>query len=105
MGYRARLPRCCRRFPPAPARRLGVRQGASGDRYAAELGASIADDARIRILSPLHPDEVVPRLRSYDVVVVPSQCLETGPLVVLEAFAARTPVIGSKLGGISELVT
>jgi glycosyltransferase involved in cell wall biosynthesis len=30
--------------------------------------------------------------------------METGPLVVLEAFAAGVPVIGSRLGGIAELV-
>jgi len=30
--------------------------------------------------------------------------LETGPLVVLEAFAAGVPVIGSRLGGIAEMV-
>jgi glycosyltransferase involved in cell wall biosynthesis len=35
---------------------------------------------------------------------VPSQWLETGPLVVMEAFDAGIPVIGSALGGISELV-
>jgi glycosyltransferase involved in cell wall biosynthesis len=38
-------------------------------------------------------------------VAVPSQCAETGPLVVLEAFAAGVPVLGSHLGGIAELVT
>jgi glycosyltransferase involved in cell wall biosynthesis len=31
--------------------------------------------------------------------------METGPLVVYEAFAAGIPVIGSRLGGIAELVT
>src|SRR5439155_10129708 len=36
---------------------------------------------------------------------VPSQCLETGPLVAMEAFAAGVPVLGSDLGGIAELVT
>jgi len=35
---------------------------------------------------------------------VPSQWLETGPLVVLEAHAVGTPVLGSNLGGIAELV-
>jgi len=35
---------------------------------------------------------------------VPSQLLETGPLVVLESFAAGVPVIGSALGGIAEKV-
>jgi len=43
-------------------------------------------------------------LKQYHALVVPSQGLETGPLVVLEAFAAGIPVIGSRLGGISELV-
>jgi Glycosyltransferase len=37
-------------------------------------------------------------------VVVPSQWMETGPLVVLEAFAAGVPVIGSNLGGIADKV-
>jgi glycosyltransferase involved in cell wall biosynthesis len=36
--------------------------------------------------------------------VAPSQGLETGPLVVYEAFAAGTPVVGSNLGGIAELI-
>jgi glycosyltransferase involved in cell wall biosynthesis len=43
-------------------------------------------------------------LRSYDLLAVPSQGLETGPLVVLEAFAAGVPVIGSRLGSIAEIV-
>jgi glycosyltransferase involved in cell wall biosynthesis len=61
-------------------------------------------DARIRFHPALAPDEVIARLRDYDVLAVPSQWLETGPLVVLEAFAAGIPVIGSDLGGIRELV-
>jgi glycosyltransferase involved in cell wall biosynthesis len=43
-------------------------------------------------------------LTGIDALVVPSQLLETGPIVVLEAFAAGTPVIGSDLGGIKELI-
>ncbi len=39
------------------------------------------------------------------VLAVPSLCQETGPLVVLEAFASGVPVVGSSLGGILELVT
>jgi glycosyltransferase involved in cell wall biosynthesis len=42
--------------------------------------------------------------QSIDVLAVPSQLLETGPLVVLEANAWKVPVIGSDLGGIRELV-
>jgi glycosyltransferase involved in cell wall biosynthesis len=46
----------------------------------------------------------VETIRKYDALVVPSVWLETGPLVVLEAFAAGVPVIGSRLGGIAEMV-
>lgn len=44
-------------------------------------------------------------LTGYDVLAVPSRWMENAPLVVLEAFAAGIPIIGSDLGGIAELVT
>ncbi|MBV9542925.1 MAG: glycosyltransferase, partial [Chloroflexi bacterium] len=74
------------------------------DEYARRLGELAASDARIRFQAPLESSEVVDGLRGYDVLAVPSQWLETGPLVVLEAFAAGIPVVGSRLGGIAELV-
>jgi glycosyltransferase involved in cell wall biosynthesis len=83
---------------------FGVRQGEAGDQYASRIHKVTANDPRIRVLPPLPSGEVIPRLRDYDLLVVPSQWLETGPLVVLEAFAAGTPVMGSDLGGIAELV-
>lgn len=61
-------------------------------------------DSRIQILGPLPGDSVPRFLQNIDMLAVPSQWFETGPLVVLEAFSAGTPVIGSDLGGISELV-
>lgn len=61
-------------------------------------------DPRLRILPPLDTRSVATFIRSIDVLAVPSQWLETGPLVVLEAFACGTPVLGSRLGGIQELV-
>jgi glycosyltransferase involved in cell wall biosynthesis len=39
-----------------------------------------------------------------DVLVVPSIWYENSPLVIQEAFAAKTPVIASNIGGISELI-
>jgi len=47
---------------------------------------------------------VIDRLAEYDMVVAPSQGMETGPLVVLEAYAAGVPVIGSALGGIADKI-
>lgn len=42
--------------------------------------------------------------RQIDVLAVPSEWLETGPLVVLEAQAAGLPIVGSNVGGIAERV-
>jgi glycosyltransferase involved in cell wall biosynthesis len=78
---------------------------AGGDRYSRELRAAAAGDPRIVFHRPIPSGEVIPLLRDHDVVLVPSRLLETGPLVVLEAFAAGTPVIGSALGGIAELIS
>lgn len=66
--------------------------------------AIAADDDRIRIAEPLSRSGVREALAGFDLLAVPSQWLETGPLVVLEAQAVGTPVLGSNLGGIAELV-
>jgi glycosyltransferase involved in cell wall biosynthesis len=75
-----------------------------GDAHAARL-RSLADmDPRIHFHDPLPSAAVVDRLRGYDLLAVPSLWMETGPLVVLEAFAAGIPVIATRLGGMRELV-
>jgi glycosyltransferase involved in cell wall biosynthesis len=61
-------------------------------------------DPRIVFAPPLARSEVAEVMARHDALVVPSQCLETGPLVVLEAQAAGLYVMGSRLGGIAELV-
>ncbi len=63
-----------------------------------------ATDPRIRVQNKLTREEVPKALAGFDIVAVPSQWLETGPLVVLESHAVGTPVIGSNRGGIAELV-
>lgn len=82
----------------------GVRQPGS-DAYADRLAAAIALDDRVRLHPALAPAVARKAMQDCDVVAAPSRALETGPLVVLEAFAAGTPVIGTRLGGIAELVT
>jgi glycosyltransferase involved in cell wall biosynthesis len=72
--------------------------------YADHVRRSAAGDPRIVLHSTVPQEHVVNVLRDFDVLTVPSQWLETGPLVVLEAFAAQVPVLGSRLGGIAELV-
>ncbi len=82
----------------------GIAQGEDGETYRAELTTAAADDRRIRFQAPLPAAEVVAAIGRHHVLAVPSQWLETGPLVVHEAFAAGAPVVGSALGGIAELV-
>lgn len=84
---------------------FGIAQDESDARYRGSLDRLAAGDPRIAFRPALRHDDVAPTLSAYDAVVVPSQWLETGPLAVLEAFAAGVPVIGSELGGIAELVS
>jgi glycosyltransferase involved in cell wall biosynthesis len=81
---------------------FGIYQGA--DRYATEIRSRAGLDARVRLHDAIPQSEVIETLRQFDAAIIPSQTLETGPLSVLEAFAAGLPVIGSRLGGIAELV-
>ncbi len=48
--------------------------------------------------------EVANIFREIDVLIVPSVWQENSPLVIQEAFASRTPVIASDIGGIPELI-
>jgi glycosyltransferase involved in cell wall biosynthesis len=79
-------------------------QSSPGDSYQEEIQHLSRNDHRINWKTPVSAAEVVNTMKNYDLLAVPSQWLETGPMVVLEAFAAGIPVIGSNLGGIGELV-
>jgi glycosyltransferase involved in cell wall biosynthesis len=95
-----------RRSPRAPVTLdlYGVAQGSDGERMLASLRAEAAADPRLSICAPVTHDRVVETIARYDLLTVPSRWLETGPLVVLEAFAAKVPVLGMRRGGIAELV-
>ena len=82
----------------------GVVQDEEGRRLLETFSRRRPADRRIRFLPAVAAGDVVPALAAYDLLAVPSQWLETGPLVVYEAFAAGVPVLGSRLGGIAELV-
>jgi glycosyltransferase involved in cell wall biosynthesis len=84
---------------------FGIVQSHDDSSALAELQSIAASDVRVRFRPPVDHGAVIERLSAYDVVVAPSQTLETGPLVVLEAFAAGVPVIGSALRGIADQVT
>jgi glycosyltransferase involved in cell wall biosynthesis len=62
-------------------------------------------DSRVLFRSPLQSSDINRAMAECDFIVAPSRWPETGPLVVYEAFGAGTPVLGSPIGGIAELVT
>ena len=72
--------------------------------YGQQLLSRTHGDRRFRLMGNLPKDKLLPRLQDYDLAVVSSTWLETGPLTVLEAFSAGLPVAGSDLGGIKELL-
>jgi glycosyltransferase involved in cell wall biosynthesis len=82
----------------------GLAQGEREKAYRQQVLALAGNDKRIRVAEPLPREKVLSTLANFDLLAVPSQWLETGPLVVLEAHAVGTPVLGSNLGGIAELV-
>jgi glycosyltransferase involved in cell wall biosynthesis len=70
-----------------------------------ELRRMIGQDARITI-APAVPHAAVARtLAGLDVLCCPSVVAEGGPTVAIEAHAVGTPVIGTRIGGLAELVT
>lgn len=72
--------------------------------YGRKLEGLIGNDERFEVKPPVKPSALMQAIRELDVLAVPSLWMETGPQVVLDAFAAGVPVIGSRLGGIPELV-
>jgi glycosyltransferase involved in cell wall biosynthesis len=100
------LIRALRSLPEAPVELhlYGIVQDPSSNDYLNQLRELAGTDPRVSLLPAVPGEQVVSLLQGYHLLAVPSRWLETGPLVVLEAFAAGTPVIGSNLGGIAELI-
>ena len=73
-------------------------------RYAAELRRMAGGDPRIAFAPSVAPAEVPALLAGYDALLCPSIWFENGPTVALEALAAGTPIIASRVGNLAELI-
>jgi glycosyltransferase involved in cell wall biosynthesis len=72
--------------------------------YAEKLRRMSLSDPRLELAGTYHLSEVSRVMQELDVLLVPSLWYENSPNVILEAFAHKTPVITSDIGGMAELV-
>jgi glycosyltransferase involved in cell wall biosynthesis len=75
------------------------------ERMNRQLRAAIDGDPRISFTGSVDRAGVEAALRRIDVLCCPSVWFENGPTIALEAQAVGTPVIGSVIGAIPEIVT
>jgi glycosyltransferase involved in cell wall biosynthesis len=92
------LIRAWRALPGIPLRIAG--DGELRDALAAE-----AKGLPIEFLGRVPPERVIDLMHGATLLVVPSECYEGFPRVVVEAFATGTPIVAANIGGLRELVT
>lgn len=73
-------------------------------RIADRIKRIVGPDAHVRFGAPLRVPEVSAFLAGIDVLCCPSRTFEGGPTVALEALAVGTPVIGTRIGGLAEII-
>ena len=71
--------------------------------YAADLRAR-ASRLPVHFMNAFTRDQTPEIYQQIDVLAVPSLWLENSPLVIHEAYMAGVPVVGSRIGGIADLV-
>ncbi|MEI6437346.1 MAG: glycosyltransferase family 4 protein [Candidatus Omnitrophota bacterium] len=72
----------------------------------AELEEKVKSEgiSNVRFLGYLKGDVLKSEIQKSLFAVLPSECYENNPVSVMEAFALGKPVVGSRMGGIPELV-
>jgi glycosyltransferase involved in cell wall biosynthesis len=65
----------------------------------------VAGDRRVEFAASVDAREVPSVLARLDLLCCPAVCVEGGPTVAIESHAVGTPVIGTRIGGLAELVT
>jgi glycosyltransferase involved in cell wall biosynthesis len=71
---------------------------------AAELRQRYESNSNITFLGHIDGSQVVELMSRARFTVIPSEWYENNPLGVIESLSAGTPVVGSDMGGIPELI-
>jgi len=70
-----------------------------------ELRMIVGGDPRVEFAPPVSVSEVPNVMAAYDLLCCPSSSYDNGPTVVNEALAVGTPVVGTRIGGMAEIIT
>jgi glycosyltransferase involved in cell wall biosynthesis len=73
--------------------------------YVADLKALMEGEPSISLNGRFLHDDLAEVFSNIDILVIPSTWYENAPLVIQEAFATRTPVVATNLGGMAEMVS
>lgn len=89
----------------AARRNPGVRFLVAGDGpEQGKLDAAVREVPNVEPLGRLPRDRIVDLMGQVRYLMIPSLGMENNPMIILEAFARGTPVLGSNRGGIPELL-
>lgn len=69
-----------------------------------EIEDSIVGNSNIELLGFKYGEELIDYIQSAKFLLVTSEWYENNPMVIIEAMTLGTPVIGSRIGGIPELI-
>jgi glycosyltransferase involved in cell wall biosynthesis len=72
--------------------------------YESELRRLASDRRRVRFLGQITPEALRDLYAAALALIAPSRCYEVFPMVLLEAFRERTPVIARRLGPFPEVI-
>ena len=62
------------------------------------------NDSRIKFHGFVENQDIIQFYNMTNILVIPSICYDNSPLVIYESFSTGTPVVGSNIGGIPELI-
>jgi len=86
---------------PGKILRLHIFGGGKDEKYFKDLAKG---DERIKFYGQIENKKLKKVYDSMNLLVVPSLCFDNFPVVILESFISRIPVIASNIGGIPEMV-
>jgi glycosyltransferase involved in cell wall biosynthesis len=89
---------------PATLEWVGPANDAEARTIVTRLKTILGRDHRVRFAEAVPPSQVGEVMRRLDVLLVPSRWFEIGPIVMYEAFAAGTPVVGTRIGAMPERI-